>query len=117
MAKKNGNTKPSAQRYRQQLQRRARAIPLPDGYEPEVIGATAALYVAQYRQRNDIGPTWGELSSHLHPNCRTTCAADQPSSLGWKVVQQHRQSVVSQLIKAGWLTATRKPRSLTVPSQ
>lgn len=114
MSKKNNNAKPSAQRYRQRMRQQAQAVPLPADLTADQFGAQAALFVGSYRQQHGTGPTWTELAAHLHPDCGETCGRDQPGAIRWHVIQGHQQQLVQQLIKAGWLTARRKPRSLAV---
>ncbi len=92
---------------------RARKVPLPDGLDPVSIGAAAALFVYQYRKQHQTGPTWREVAEHVHPDCASTCGpqADRADRV---VPRVHAEQIVSQLIQAGWLAATREKRSLTL---
>lgn len=92
---------------------RARQVPLPHGLDPNTVGATAALFVGQYRKTHRTGPTWREVAEHLHPDCASTCGPH--TDRAEKVVPRvHSEQLIRQLIRAGWLEATREPRSLTL---
>lgn len=101
------------QRAQRAAEARARRVPLPDGLDPDTIGATAALFVGQYRKQHRTGPTWREVAEHVHPDCASSCGPK--TDRAEKVVPRvHSEQIVRPLIRAGWLEATKEPRSLTL---
>lgn len=105
---------PDATRQAQRAaEARARQVPLPGGLDPSEIGATAALFVGHYRKTHRTGPTWREVAEHVNPDCASTCGtqADRAEKV---VPRVHSDQIVRQLIRSGWLSATREPRSLTL---
>lgn len=110
-ADKNKPAKKTPARYAAEA--RARKVPLPDGLDPDTIGATAALFVYQYRKDHQTGPTWREVAEHVHPNCASACG--QQTDRAERVVPRvHAEQIVQSLIETGWLEATKQPRSLTL---
>lgn len=58
---------PDATRQAQRAsEARARQVPLPNGLDPNTIGAAAALFVGQYRKTHRTGPTWREVGERVH---------------------------------------------------